>query len=427
MSERQSPRGSGVYRMPGLYFDWQAGEGDALRVASGVPVFVGLTGRANARANAPVLYRFTRWQQFEDAFALDGVSGLLACSVRGFFENGGRLCYVRPVDLDPCAPADAVRGRPYADALVDAISAAFAPRGPLDGFEGIDLVCVPDIMTSEIIRSPERVFSLQSVVADYCARMGDRFAILDAYVGYPGNETSGQANVVLAAMHQWQALPAVYGAIYFPWISVANHRAGSGAPTNGFVPPCGHVAGVYARSDRRDGVHKPPANEVLEGVLDLGYAVSDADQSLLNEAGVNCLRAWRGWDIRVWGARTLSDRPAWRYVNVTRVMLALTRWLETGMRDLVFEPNGVALWVRIKERLERYCGEMFRRGALKGDRADEAYFVKCDAQTNALLSPDSGVVVAEVGLAPASPSEFVIVRITRSGNGVNVTVPTAWQ
>ena len=437
MSTREPPRGSGVYRTPGLFFDWRAAEGAApSTVPSGVPLFVGLTGRSNARSDAPPLYRFTRWEQFDQLFPGAGVSSLLACAIRGFFENGGGLCYVKPLDLDPDEPADyrqdmkrdMARDVPYAEKLAAAISAPFEPRGILDDLEDVDLVCVPDIMTREIASSPERVFELQACVVEYCARTGDRFAILDVRAGDPANVTSAGAHAMLFdAMGQWQTLPPNYGAIYFPWIRVASHRTASGTPSTVLVPPCGHVAGVFARSDRRVGVHKPPANELLEGALDLGFDIGDSDQAILNDAGVNCLRESRGWGIRVWGARTLSDRPAWMYVNVTRVMLTLKRWLEFNMRDLVFEPNNPALWLLIEERLERYCSDLYRRGALQGNSAAEAYFVKCDSETNALVSRDSGIVVAEVGVAPASPSEFVIVRITQSANGVNVTVPTAWQ
>ncbi|MGF6754535.1 phage tail sheath family protein [Paraburkholderia sp. GAS42] len=430
MRARTSPTSKpGARRTPGLYFDWYAGEGTAQStVQSGVPLFAGLTGAGSVHVDAPPLHRFTRWQQFDQAFRGEGVSSLLACSVRGFFENGGRLCYVMPLPFDPEEPAGYAADTPYADALANAIGTPFEAGGILEEFDDIDLVCAPDIMTPVIAGSPARVFDLQARIVDYCARKGDRFAILDALEGGLNDAADQRADAaVLGAINQWQALPPEYGAIYFPWIRVSAHRPTKGAPLDFvLVPPCGHVAGVYARSDRRVGVHKPPANELLEGVLDLGFAVANRDEAALNEAGVNCLREMRGWGIRVWGARTLSDRPAWMYVNVTRVMLALKRWLEYDMRDLVFEPNGASLWASIEERFERYCSDLFRRGALKGSSAAEAYFVKCDAETNAQFSRDSGVVVAEVGVAPAAPSEFVIVRVTQSASGVNFTVPTAW-
>lgn len=427
MSTRLPASGADYPRPPGLYFDWQAVTNAPALTPSGVPLFVGLTGPVEAGQDALPMRRLTRWQQFDEAFTSDAVSSLLACAVRGFFENGGQLCYVMPVELTP-DPATDVSLDLHARLVAAAFLALFDIGGPLEQVEDIDLVCVPDIMTGAIARSIADVIELQGYVVDYCARMGDRFAILDVHaVDQDSVTTDSRPNdVVMDAVSQWQSLPANHGAIYFPWIRVKSYRANDGsARPDMLVPPCGHIAGVYARSDRRIGVHKPPANELLEGALDLSFDLDDDEQTRLNGAGVNCLRASPGWGIRVWGARTLSERSAWMYVNVTRVMLALKRWLEHDLRDLVFEQNDPMLWGIITERIDRHCTGLYRHGALKGQRPSEAYFVKCDAETNPLYSRDSGVVVAEVGLAPAVPSEFVIVRITQSASGVTVTGPTA--
>jgi hypothetical protein len=444
MSTRLPPPGADAQRPPGLYFDWQAGAAMALALRpSGVPLFVGLTGLAQHGGGAVPMRRLTRWQQFDEVFPEDAVSSLLACAVRGFFENGGHLCYVKlivaasdqPASADTSADADVSSNADTdsdaggdARATVLAFRKLFDTGGPLDDIEDIDLVCVPDIMSSSVARSAADVTTLQSCVVEYCARMGDRFAILDVHAGDPARISQGPRHeeVVIHAVGQWQALPPSHGAIYFPWIRVEGRRARDG--TTGpslLVPPCGHVAGVYARSDRRIGPHKPPANELLEGALDLAFELGDREQTVLNGAGVNCLRASPGWGIRIWGARTLSDRPAWMYVNVTRVMLALKRWLEHDLRDLVFEPNSPVLWEIITERIDRHCRELYRHGALKGTSPSEAYFVKCDAETNAQYSRDSGVVVSQVGLAPEVPSEFVIVRITQSASAVTVAGPAA--
>ncbi|WP_168790617.1 phage tail sheath family protein [Paraburkholderia aromaticivorans] len=428
MSTRLPPPGADFQRPPGLYFDWQAIAANApARLPSGVPLFVGLTGPVQPGQDAAPVRRLTRWQQFDEAFASDSVSSLLACAVRGFFENGGRLCYVMPVELAPDPPAE-VGVDMHASHVTSAFLALFEIGGPLEQVEEIDLVCVPDIMTRVIARSAESVIELQGSVMEYCARMGDRFAILDVRATDPDSSMTDPRHddVVMDAVGHWQSLPANHGALYFPWIRVKGHRASDGtARADMLVPPCGHIAGVYARSDRRIGVHKPPANELLEGALDLSFDLDDSGQTKLNGAGVNCLRASPGWGIRVWGARTLNDRSAWMYVNVTRVMLALKRWLDHDLRDLVFELNDPVLWGIITERIDRHCAELYRHGALKGQRPSEAYFVKCDAETNPPYSRDSGVVVAEVGLAPEVPSEFVIVRITQSASGVTVTGPTA--
>jgi hypothetical protein len=189
------------------------------------------------------------------------------------------------------------------------------------------------------------------------------------------------------------------------------------------VPPCGHIAGVYARCDRRIGVFRPPANEVLEGALNLDFDLADGDQAALNQAGINCLRERPGWGLRVWGARTLSERPELRYVNVTRLLLAVRRELEYHLRDLMFEPNSPALWQAVSERLKGYFSDLYYAGALKGADESEAYFVKCDAETNPREECDAGRVIAVAGFAAAAPAEFVIVRITQSADGVSVAGP----
>jgi uncharacterized protein len=188
-----------------------------------------------------------------------------------------------------------------------------------------------------------------------------------------------------------------------------------------FVPPSGHLAGTYARTDVRTGVHKAPANEILEGVLKLELDFSDDEQEPLNEAGVNCLRSFAGRGTRVWGARTLSGQPDGLYVNVRRLILTLTRWIRQNMNDLVYEGNSPFLWERVSQRLSAHCRDLFDRGALMGNSPAEAFFVKCDAETNTLESREAGQVIALVGLAPAIPAEFVVVRITQSASATAVT------
>jgi phage tail sheath protein FI len=187
-----------------------------------------------------------------------------------------------------------------------------------------------------------------------------------------------------------------------------------------YVPPCGHVAGVYARSDQRIGVHKAPANETIDGVLDLLVNLPDDSLGELYSRGVNCLQARPGRGIRVWGARTLSDDPAWQYVGARRVFLTMSRWVERFMADLAYEPNDIRLWVRIMREMTAYLDELFGRGALKGRTADEAFFVKCDSETNPPEVIDAGIVVTHVGVALAAPAEFVVARIVHGASGVTI-------
>src|SRR5262249_5488083 len=246
----------------------------------------------------------------------------------GFFENGGECCVVIPLEVR--------EDQRNHDALKEALGNLFTKdangrRGLLEDLEDTDLVCVPDIMMEEIRASQEAVFELQQQVLEYCKDMGDRFAILDAFPLGDGRQTLpmrvGREEIERTIQH-WPALQPTEGALYFPWLQ---DRTGA------WLPPCGHVAGIYARTDVQIGVHKAPANAIVEGAIDLEVQLTDEDQSRLNEVGINCLRSFPGRGIRVWGARTLSRQPNWRYVNVRRLFLTLVRWIEHNTRALVFE------------------------------------------------------------------------------------------
>jgi len=174
-------------------------------------------------------------------------------------------------------------------------------------------------------------------------------------------------------------------------------------------------------------VHKAPANEVLHGVSDLVPDVSDADQAELNPIGVNCLRAFPGRGIRVWGARTLSREPAWTYISVRRLFLTVGRWIERNLTDVPFEPNDARLWSRIERELTTYFSELLRQGALKGNTAADAFYVKCNAETNPQEGRDAGKVVTEIGLAPSVPAEFIVVRIITGTSGITIAGPTRFE
>jgi phage tail sheath protein FI len=376
---------------------------------TGVPVFVGFVQervqtRAQREDKDVKFFRLTSWEQFEQPVGQAALR-FLGYAVRGFFENGGECCVVVPLEVR--------KDQRSLAALKEALGNIFTKdangrRGLLEDIEDTDLVCVPDIMMEEIRESQETVFELQQQVLEYCKDMGDRFAILDAF-------PLGDSKDIERTIQHWRALRPTEGALYFPWIQ---DRTGA------WLPPCGHVAGIYARTDAQMGVHKAPANAIVEGAMDLEVQLTDEAQSRLNEVGVNCLRSFPGRGIRVWGARTLSRQPNWRYVNVRRLFLTLVRWIEHNMHDLVFEPSGPPLWDRVRDRLGSYCSTLFQRGALKGLRPAEAFFVKCDAETNPLEVRAAGQLICDVGLAPIMPAEFVVVRITQSAAGTTVTLPT---
>jgi phage tail sheath protein FI len=352
-------------------------------LAVGVPVFVGQASQGDV--NAP--QRLTLWTQFETAFGTP--AGNLGSAVRGFFENDGLLCYALRLD-DTATPVAGLRSGLAAAAGLD-----------------VDLVCAPDIASTP---DTSAIPALQAEVLAHCERVGDRLAILDGVL------TSDRKDIE----DQRAALSSGDGALYHPWLWVTGL---DGQPR--YVPPCGHVAGAYSRSDQRVGVHKAPANEPIEGVLDLRVNPTAADIGALFELGVNCLQAQPGRGIRVWGARTLSGDAAWQQVSARRVFHTLSRWIERFLTDLVYEPNDVRLWVRIMRELTAYLDGLHANGALRGRTPDEAFFVKCDNETNPPEVVAAGTVVTLVGLALAAPAEFVVARIIHGTSGVTVATTGA--
>jgi phage tail sheath protein FI len=169
------------------------------------------------------------------------------------------------------------------------------------------------------------------------------------------------------------------------------------------------------------GVFKAPANEEVLGVLDLETNIDNSIQDQLNPEGVNCLRAFPGRGIRVWGARTLSRDPNWRYVSVRRLFLTLRRWIDLNMAWATFEPNELPLWVRIQRELTTYLTTLLRAGALQGATPAQAFYVKCDAETNPPDLREAGQVVTEIGLAPLAPAEFIVVRIIQRAGTTDVS------
>jgi phage tail sheath protein FI len=175
------------------------------------------------------------------------------------------------------------------------------------------------------------------------------------------------------------------------------------------------VAGIYSLTDRKTGVFKAPANEEIVGVLDVETQIDNSIQDQLNPARVNCLRAFPGRGIRVWGARTIGsgESDPWLYVNVRRLFLTLRRWIDLNMGWATFEPNDGRLWVRIQRELTGYLTKWMIVGALRGSTPEQAFFVKCDAENNPPELRDVGQVVVDIGLAPLAPAEFIVVRIVR--------------
>jgi phage tail sheath protein FI len=331
-----------TYQSPGVFVEPVFVKPGA-RLETGVPAFVGFA----APVNTPLA--LNRKDELAALFAI-APSSFLADVVAAFFDNGGTRCYVVGADADPV--------RDPAAALVDAL-------GSLDPLEDLDLVAVPDAM---VLDDESAIQAVQRELLAHCARHADRFAILDALRGATPAKVLAQRR----ALTLGQAEP-VNGALYHPWLKLPP----STEPLRS-VPPCGHVAGAYARTDARVGVFKAPANEPLVGVVDVDPLVEADAQAELNPEGVNVVRVFPGRGIRLWGARTLSRQDEWRYVNVRRLFLTLRRWLDRNMTFAAFEPNGPRLWIRIglSDRLvagwrarRQHAGRSVLREVRRGDQS----------------------------------------------------------
>jgi phage tail sheath protein FI len=410
--------------IPGVYREDRF-PADTSPLPTGVPAFIGLVERARIDARvdapnqsamslrylAPGIWRaepfagtyllppdelhsippiIQRWPEFVAWFGPSVALSYVGDAVRGFFLNGGRTCAMQIICYEAYV-------RP-----VDALRAGLATTDTLDQ---IDLVCAPDSARS----MPEQEqIALYTALLEHCRARGDRFALLDAPVGASARQT-----VALR-----RRLDSPDGALYFPWVGVQGRLPGMDGLT--YVPPCGHIAGVLARSDERFGTHKAPANELLEGALDLSATPDQAEMAELFQSGVNMLQSFQGRGIRVWGARTLSNERLWQYISTRRVFLTAGRWIAHALAALTFEPNDPLLWARVERELGAYFRGMFQRGGLRGATAQEAFFVRCNAETNPPDARERGELVAEIGLAPELPNEFIVVRIIHGANGVSV-------
>jgi len=290
-----------------------------------------------------------------------------------------------------------------------------AERTGMGGLEAIDpvtMVSVPDLMAAyqKGLIDLEGVQAVQLAIISHCELMGDRVAILDPPPGLNAQQ-----------IREWRVDKVGYDSkqatLYWPWIKVFDPPTGQ----NIFVPPSGHIAGIWGRSDDTRGVHKAPANETIRGAITLETQITKSEHDLLNPNGINCIRSFPGRGIRVWGARTLSSDPAWRYVNVRRLFNYLEESILNGTQWAVFEPNDYTLWSQLRRTISAFLVNEWRKGALFGLNPDQAYYVKCDDETNPAESIDAGMVVCEIGLAPVKPAEFVIFRLSQYSGGAALT------
>ena len=390
------------YLSPGVYVEEVPGTPPIVGVGTSTAAFIGqvaddvpMPAKPDGSGNYTIAPKnesrlVTDFTQFKNQFGDFHAKNLnLAHGIYGFFLNGGRRCWVaRTDDLTDAAQVGAILGK----------------------FEANDEIAI-------VVAPGARVVAVQQKIVDHCTKLADRFAILDGQV-----TTTIDKDVIRGEKPAAPPEPAVtplgnsnYAAMYFPQIQVFD----SVSRSNLYVPPSGHVAGIYARVDALRGVHKAPANEVVQGALGLEYNLSKGEQDGLNPDGINCIRNMNG-NIRVWGARTLGGdaNGEYKYVNVRRLINFLRESIDEGTQFVVFEPNAPPLWQRIKRSVTGFLTVVWRDGALFGNTAEEAFYVKCDESTNPPAVRDLGQVITEIGVAVVKPAEFVIFRISQiSGPG----------
>ena len=289
-----------------------------------------------------------------------------------------------------------------------------ADRTGFAGLEAIDeitMLSVPDLMAAHQagVLSAEDVKAVQLAMIAHCELMADRVAILDAPPGL-------KAQQVKEWRQDFAGYDSKYAALYWPWIKVADPVAGKQV----FVPPSGHMAGSWARNDSTRGVHKAPANEVIRGAVSLELNITKGEHDQLNPIAVNCIRSFRGQGIRVWGARTLSSDPEWRYLNVRRLFNYVEKSILQGTNWVVFEPNDPKLWDSVRRTVTMFLRRVWRDGALFGKSPGEAFFVKCDEENNPPENRDAGILTVEIGIAPVKPAEFVVFRISQFAEGAGL-------
>jgi phage tail sheath protein FI len=267
----------------------------------------------------------------------------------------------------------------------------------LNEIDEVSIVCIPGITSPEV----------QNALIAHCEKNRYRFAILDSINGTTVAGIKAQKEAVVSQRG--------YGALYYPWIKVSIEIIIDGKinTVQELVPPSGFIAGIYARTD----IAKTPASELVRGALGVEVGVTKVIEDELNPLGINCIRSFPAKRVRVWGSRTISADPEWKYVNVRRLLLFIEKSIDEGTRWVVFEPNNEKLWANVRASVAGFLLELWREGMLMGARPEEAFFVKCDRTTMTQDDVDNGRLICLIGAAAIKPSEFVIFRIGQQVGG----------
>jgi phage tail sheath protein FI len=396
------------YLAPGVYVEEiPSGTRPIEGVGTSICGFVGVAPDANALVGKAQAIK--NWTEFVNKYVADGSSSTdLSHAVWGFFNNGGTLCYVANIGT----------------ATVRDGLALFEP------IDEIAMVAAPgyvDVESFEALLGHCETLKDRVAILDAPKDVQDIAALTEAAILGPKSKRKAEADSAEAAVAPGKGLrpresPGGYGAFYFPWLLVRD-PLNPKSTDPAVVPPSGHIAGIYARTDAQRGVHKAPANEPVRTALGLTYRVTHQEQEILNPRGVNCIRFFTGQGIVLWGARTVAPSASeWRYINVRRLFNFIEESIARGTRWVVFEPNAMPLWKSIRRDITAFLTLLWRQGALMGATPAEAFFVQCNAETNPPEVIDAGRVVVVIGIAPVKPAEFVIFRIGQGVEGPEVEV-----
>jgi phage tail sheath protein FI len=404
------------YLHPGVYVEEIPGGSKPIEwVGTSTVAFVGYT--AQGPVGEPTLV--TRWESYEEIFGgirdtdRSTTGDQMGFAVKSFFLNGGNAAYVvRAIRDINVSATEGIPGNSVNCNYPDLTSYRGIFAG-LENYRDVNILCVP----GQTWDTPGEKAIIEAAVA-HAEKMKNRMVIIDPPVG---KELKTGTDVTDLGLR-----PKSHSVVYYPWLRVANpyYKSGKnpGAPKTVLVGPCGFSAGIWARIDSLRGVWKAPAGveTSLHGVESFQYAVDDRTQVQLNSQGINCLRKMRGLGPVVWGARTLATQaaPEWRYIPVKRTAIFIEQSIYNGIQWAVFESNDHHLWASLRMNIESFMNDLFRYGAFQGQKASDAYFVRCglgDTMTQGDI--DRGQVIVIVGFAPIKPAEFVIIRISQKVRG----------
>lgn len=411
-------------------------------VGTAVAAFIGIA--AEGPLYKPILV--TNWSQFTQTFGGYLKGTYLSRAVQGYLTNGGQQCYVvrigagnsrsdtvPRVALTSGSDADPERGDAGGDSTGrdaddfgrDAAAGGTRddgsrdhPREPpvtsalsaLENLDEVTMVSVPDLMTAYQNNwiDMDSVIEVQLAIIDHCEQMADRIAILDSPPGLSVDQVV-----------DWRAatpgFDSNFATLYWPWVKSLDPATGR----HTFMPPCGHVAGTWSRSDATRGVHRAPANEIVSGVIDVEAAISPDDKDRLSAHGINTIQPFPGKGVRVSGARTLSSDAAWQRINVRRLVNYLEKSILNGTDWAASEPKDERLWGEIAQSVAGFLAMEWRKGVLGSAGAAQSFFVSCDSHNNPPEIAAAGQIVCDIGVAPVKPGEFVVFRLAKYPGGAS--------